>query len=1049
MKKYAKAIGYAAIYILLFMLFRQQYIDLMWEANNRWFAECDTLYGGVLIVLVCAIICYFVVSPYRKCIFGHHLLSGCLFALFLYVYFRWIDDTFYFWSLPLPWSDSSFVYIDNVVFLALVIIVQQLVAYQCARYRNKEPYEAILMKDDPICHADEDLLGYRGIVDSLLSDLENVDLGNGSFSVGITGEWGTGKSSLFCIIKERLKENKKGIVFGFNPRSSATIQEIQQDFFDGFANTLAPYHSGVHRVMKHYQEALQIVDDNWISKLFSLFTNWTVSSGKDRINEIIKETRQRVYVLVDDLDRLTASEILEVMKLIDRNGGFVNTIFITAYDKAYVNDVLRHHLKMGKNSDFTDKYFSYEYALPVQNPENLNKLAKKQIETSIIFDEDDVINQKELIKQWDEISTEIIRDLHTLRHVKRFMNILLTRYSKVKNDVNFKDFAYLTLLRYKDLSVYNAIIEGKLIRQGSKDTDTNIKLLYLRESYEDELKKIAKWERSESVLKNLFTSINGVDSQIVSNYQRLRMAGSLLTYYYDYRPGDIYYRDLICLYQAETEEKAISVLKELLRYDEDKHKCSLSRYHSIEDFLTQRPLYMLASMFDAKRLVFLLAGLMYYSWRSVEVEAFLTSLLNKRIGKVYEDAGIAGTDEVYFIEIEDAIEKTIKAFPREMASVLLKMNYSFMNFPESISESIFNPQRIINWAEWCQKLYIKEAQDDESVETIATVLEMSKIYEDKDSKQVTKAAQSEFVAYITQHANFFSSYICSIYKPHDNQGKLIITYNNSFIPSFFFPFNGVTFSSWVNENVRNNGLMNLLLALERVEGSSLTIDLKQGEYHISETNYDAVWRMIITRQEEEEEQKVKDAIKNHVALSLSVLSKDTSYKKNRVKNIIARLVKKKKLDEKMNKMADVIPPFEVGDFVMMKDVSKLKVDATGYTRNNVLKIKNIENGKYKLGDIDGIVGIDEIEAIPIDGEHDRPIYYDPIVCASVIAPGESAPIHKTDYSYYMDKFENCLDVEKRKFSDVIKDHGCQFVHEVQHWLREECGSDELKVNEWG
>ena len=37
----------------------------------------------------------------------------------------------------------------------------------------------------------------------------------------------------------------------------------------------------------------------------------------------------------------------------------------------------------------------------------------------------------------------------------------------MKNDVNFKDFAYLTLLRYKDIGVYNAIIEGKLITQGN------------------------------------------------------------------------------------------------------------------------------------------------------------------------------------------------------------------------------------------------------------------------------------------------------------------------------------------------------------------------------------------------------------------------------------------------------------------------------------------------------------------------------------------------------------------------------------------------------
>ena len=41
------------------------------------------------------------------------------------------------------------------IFLTIIIIVQQLMAYQCAKCCEKEPYEAILMKDDPINHADE------------------------------------------------------------------------------------------------------------------------------------------------------------------------------------------------------------------------------------------------------------------------------------------------------------------------------------------------------------------------------------------------------------------------------------------------------------------------------------------------------------------------------------------------------------------------------------------------------------------------------------------------------------------------------------------------------------------------------------------------------------------------------------------------------------------------------------------------------------------------------------------------------------------------------
>ena len=91
------------------------------------------------------------------------------------------------------------------------------------------------------------------------------------------------------------------------------------------------------------------------------------------------------------------------------------------------------------------------------------------------------------------------------------------------------------------------------------------------------------------------------------------------------------------------------------------------------------------------------------------------------------------------------------------------------------------------------------------------------------------------------------------------------------------------------------------------------------------------------------------------------------------------------------------------------------------------------------------VDADDIEAIPIDGVHDRSIYYDPIVAASIIPPGGKIPVHRTDYSYYMDKFENCYDVDKRTYAEVVRERGYQFVHEVQHWLNDEFDRDGLKI----
>ena len=50
---------------------------------------------------------------------------------------------------------------------------------------------------------------------------------------------------------------------------------------------------------------------------------------------------KRLIVFVDDFDRLTDVEIIEVLKLIDKNAAFRNTIFITAYDERAVSNALR------------------------------------------------------------------------------------------------------------------------------------------------------------------------------------------------------------------------------------------------------------------------------------------------------------------------------------------------------------------------------------------------------------------------------------------------------------------------------------------------------------------------------------------------------------------------------------------------------------------------------------------------------------------------------------------------------------------------------------
>ena len=98
------------------------------------------------------------------------------------------------------------------------------------------------------------------------------------------------------------------------------------------------------------------------------------SAEKQRINEVLRSLNRNIYIITEDLDRLTGEEILEVLKLIDANGNFCNTFFLTAYDKNYVNGILKRTLKLDNDStDYTDKYFNYEYILDKPQKNNLLK----------------------------------------------------------------------------------------------------------------------------------------------------------------------------------------------------------------------------------------------------------------------------------------------------------------------------------------------------------------------------------------------------------------------------------------------------------------------------------------------------------------------------------------------------------------------------------------------------------------------------------------------------------------------------------------------------
>ena len=138
--------------------------------------------------------------------------------------------------------------------------------------------------------------------------------------------------------------------------------------------------------------------------------------------------------------------------------------------------------------------------------------------------------------------------------------------------------------------------------------------------------------------------------------------------------------------------------------------------------------------------------------------------------------------------------------------------------------------------------------------------------------------------------------------------------------------------------------------------------------------------------------------------------------------------------------------FEKGDIVKFIDEANVRPD---YLHNieNIYQIVSIEGSSVKLSrSFSPIIETDltTITAVKMDGQEDKDIYFDPIIMASIVWPGDPVPVHHKNYTYYLDA--NATFNHDKTMRDFIAENGFKYVHELQHYLRKHYHSDDLKIN---
>lgn len=308
-------------------------------------------------------------------------------------------------------------------------------------------------------------------VNVIVKKLKKTELGHDydSFAIGITSEWGTGKTTFLTRLKDEIRSNISHDIVDFNPWMCQSAEQVTKDFFSTLRKSLSQRHPELSSPIKKYAKLLRSITmpvfGNISFRLIPYTSDKSLLEMKQELSGEFSKLKEPVVVFIDDLDRLDSSEVFEVLRLIRNTADLSKMIYLVAYDKNYITKILENQ-HISDPVAYLEKIFQLEIQLPLVSDDSvwltLMESLRQQLpkDTDISFIED----QKDLIKEI----------LNSYRRAKRFARLFSLDFDYLNieslNKLNLKEKFLLDLLQMDDKKIYDILWDQpeKLLRNDGK-----------------------------------------------------------------------------------------------------------------------------------------------------------------------------------------------------------------------------------------------------------------------------------------------------------------------------------------------------------------------------------------------------------------------------------------------------------------------------------------------------------------------------------------------------------------------------------------------------
>ena len=335
--------------------------------------------------------------------------------------------------------------------------------------------------DKAIESSEQDLLGRVTFSKQLGEAIYKYD-GKDGLVLGVFGKWGTGKTSILNMVVNEINylsdnDDDSPIIVNFSPWNYSDKDNLISLFFRVLKNKLnmdkyEETRKKIGKALTDYSDALDalalvpMVGSGLATILKTiakaqgaeLSKDVDIDTTKENLETVLGDTNQKIVVIIDDIDRLTNTQIRDIFQLVKQVGNFPNIIYVLSMDRDVVCRALEsvHDID---GAEYLEKIVQIPFEIPALLKPKLKEIFLEKLDDTV----NDISDNPKIDQSyWSEVFTNCIEPyIETLRDVNRVINTFQFRYKILYEETAFEDMVALTTIEVLDPQLYQWIGRNK------------------------------------------------------------------------------------------------------------------------------------------------------------------------------------------------------------------------------------------------------------------------------------------------------------------------------------------------------------------------------------------------------------------------------------------------------------------------------------------------------------------------------------------------------------------------------------------------------------